>query len=87
MKKAEKAKGNQHTARSRDTTKHPTLADQGITKDQSADWQKMGEIPDDEFEEALAGPGRAVRVSRDRRGRDRRWQGWRVGDDALNWPS
>ena len=27
-----------------------TLADQGITKDQSADWQKMGEIPDDEFE-------------------------------------
>ncbi len=51
LKKAEKNKGGEPVV-SADRGKAPkTLADQGITKDQSADWQKMGEVPDDEFEE------------------------------------
>ncbi len=32
------------------TSDATTLNDLGISRDQSADWQKMGEVPDDEFE-------------------------------------
>ena len=32
----------------------PTLADMGMTKDQSSRWQKLGAVPDDEFEAAVA---------------------------------
>ena len=65
LKEVEKAKassGNQHTGkvdRSPDVTGPKTLADMGITKNQSAQWQKMAGIPEDQFEAALA-TGRAT---------------------------
>jgi hypothetical protein len=34
-----------------------TLSDLGITKRQSADWQKLAQIPEDEFEAMLRAPG------------------------------
>jgi hypothetical protein len=34
-----------------------TLADFGITKDQSAQWQKLAAVPEPKFEAALAAPG------------------------------
>jgi hypothetical protein len=35
-----------------------TLRDMGITKRQSAEWQKLAQIPDAEFEAMLRAPGR-----------------------------
>jgi hypothetical protein len=32
----------------------PTLADQGISKRQSKDWQDLAKVPEDQFEAALA---------------------------------
>ena len=54
LMKTEKATGNQHkkSARSPDSTKQ-TLADIGISKDQSSKWQKLAEPSDKEFEQAL----------------------------------
>ena len=49
--------GGDRRSRSRDTTLK-TLADYGITRDQSSKWQRLAEIPDDEFEAMLAKPGR-----------------------------
>lgn len=40
------------------TPSRPTLAEIGITRDQSSDWQKLAEIPKEKFEEALAAPYR-----------------------------
>ena len=45
----------QGSQRSSDTTPE-TLADLGISKDQSSKWQRLAEVPDDEFESALADP-------------------------------
>ncbi len=61
LKKMEKNKGA--ATRSGDTTASPsTLSDLGISKDQSADWQKMGEVSDDEFEAALSGSNKPNEV-------------------------
>jgi hypothetical protein len=59
---AEKAKaspGNQYTGhmdRGTEYTGPKTLAELGITKRQSSDWQKLASVPDDVFESALASP-------------------------------
>lgn len=56
----EKAKGarepgtNRGMTRSDDAT--ASLSDLGITKDQSSQWQKLADVPEPEFEAALAGP-------------------------------
>jgi hypothetical protein len=61
LKETEKAKGaqgtgsNQYQVRSIGTTA-PTLSDRGISKDQSSRWQKLADVPEEQFEAALAGP-------------------------------
>jgi hypothetical protein len=60
LEEKEKAKGaqgsgsNQHQVRSHDETA-PTLADLGITKTQSSRWQKLAQVPADEFEATFNG--------------------------------
>jgi hypothetical protein len=58
LRETEKAKGTikqgDTLPQSHDvTTGAQTLADQGISKKQSSDWQKLAAIPDDKFEVAL----------------------------------
>ena len=43
------------SVRQSDDTTTETLSDLGISKGQSSDWQKLGDVSDGEFEEALAG--------------------------------
>lgn len=58
----EKAKGAQgnpggqgaRIVRSSDATPQKTLADWGITKDQSSKWQKLADVPEEIFERELA---------------------------------
>lgn len=62
LKKMEKAPGGRPVEyRSPDVAGSadgpPTLAEMGILKKQSADWQQLAEVPDDRFEAALAGIG------------------------------
>lgn len=58
--RAGKAEGGKHAAavlhgKSHDTTSQPpTLADMGITKDQSSRWQSLAGMSDDHFEAAVA---------------------------------
>lgn len=55
----------QTSSRSPSTTR--TLAELGITKDQSSDWQKLADLPADQFEHRIVQtrerPGRSPRVS------------------------
>jgi hypothetical protein len=54
--KAKGAAGNQYTEkvdRSENYTGPKTLAELGISKQQSFDWQKLAAVPKDEFEQAL----------------------------------
>jgi hypothetical protein len=56
MEKAKGAQGsgsNQHEVRSHDTTA-PTLRDLGITKQQSSNWQRLADVPQEQFDAALA---------------------------------
>jgi hypothetical protein len=68
LKAMEKAKGfagnpggrGAPIVRSENSTAHPkTLAELGISKQESSDWQKLAAVPQDEFETALA---KCVRV-------------------------
>lgn len=45
---------NQHARSSTDTTTSPTLAEIGITKDQSSRWQSLASMSDTHFETAVA---------------------------------
>lgn len=57
IKAMEKAKpGPAPLDRSRRVSDPETLSDLGISHNQSAKWQKLAEIPDDIFEEALSNP-------------------------------
>lgn len=58
----EKAKGaaeagtNRGTTRSDDPTASQTLRDLGISKQQSSNWQRLADVPKEEFEAALTDP-------------------------------
>lgn len=49
---------NRGLTRSDDTTASRTLADMGISKEQSSSWQRLASVPDEDFEAALSGPER-----------------------------
>jgi hypothetical protein len=36
-------------------TTFPTLTEIGISRDESSRWQQLADVPEDEFEQALAG--------------------------------
>lgn len=62
LRDMEKAKGvlkqGTHLPQSSDaTTGAKTLSEMGVTKDQSSKWQKLANIPEDEFEKAIDIPG------------------------------
>jgi hypothetical protein len=44
-----------HLGRPQKVSPRATLSDLSISRDQSSDWQKMAEVPEEEFEAALAG--------------------------------
>lgn len=55
LRQREKAKGNQHvnSATSNSAREQKTLSDLNISWDQSSKWQKLADIPEEQFEEAL----------------------------------
>lgn len=60
LSETEKAKGGEQYHQSPSTTSvqpAKTLAEMGVTKDQSSKWQQLARVPDKEFEEAINLPG------------------------------
>lgn len=57
LPKAKPRGSNQHEEVSRGPTHPQPLSDLGISRDQSSEWQKLAEVPEDEFEFALTAPG------------------------------
>lgn len=65
LSETEKAKGARGTGsnqyqtevRSNDATTPKTLAEMGVTKDQSSKWQQLARVPEKEFEDAINLPG------------------------------
>ena len=64
LRDTEKAKGSDVAGRPdldgrRELPANPpkTLSDMGITKDQSSTWQKLANVPEDEFDAAITMPG------------------------------
>jgi hypothetical protein len=53
LDKAKGAPGNQHTGPVERTDGSKTLADLGISRNQSAQWQQLARVPDDDFEVSL----------------------------------
>jgi hypothetical protein len=61
LKEIEKAKGARQPGTNRGATplngvRASTMADWGVSYKQSSDWQKLAEVPEAQFEAALAGP-------------------------------
>lgn len=57
LAETEKARGGEQYHRSSGATSataNKTLAEMGVTKDQSSQWQKLAQVPDDEFEQAVS---------------------------------
>jgi hypothetical protein len=56
LKKTKKAKGGGGKAGRKRSDDATALSDLGISKQQSSDWQKLADVPDQQFEAALADP-------------------------------
>jgi hypothetical protein len=54
LKAMEKAKGGRPSDKTGNTTLPVSLQELGVSKRQSADWQKLADVPDEEFDAALA---------------------------------
>lgn len=57
LRETTKARAGRPPNRSDDATDFrgaPTIRDRGISKQQSSDWQKLADVPDDQFEKALS---------------------------------
>lgn len=54
LKETDRAEGNRGPVSTGTTP--PTLTDMGISRDQSSRWQKLADVPEDEFEATLAAP-------------------------------
>lgn len=53
-----KGRGGTEAQMSRSTTIAPKLSDLGITRDQSSQWQRLAEVPQEQFEAAFKAPTR-----------------------------
>lgn len=61
LAKTEKAKGGRPTKTAGvdpEVNRPPTLKDLGVSEDQSRQWQRLADVPEEQFEAALADPAR-----------------------------
>jgi hypothetical protein len=56
MEKAKGSPGNQYTGPLARSEGSKTLAERGISYDQSSRWQQLADVPDEQFDDALGGP-------------------------------